>query len=80
MFADLTALIASLNAMSPLAIIALLAFIINHLVRGHRVMTAQVDKLRLNDLHNLPEMMETLRRIEAALTAGFATIIAKQDK
>ena len=66
----LITLLTTLNSLSPLAVIALLGLIIWTMVRNHK-------ELKDNDLHSLPEVVETLRRMETAQAAGFATIIAK---
>lgn len=56
-------LLTALNAMSPLAVIALLAIVIYQLVlqgKGQR-------KIATNHLHGLPEMASSLERIEGLL-------------
>ena len=65
---------------SPLAVIALLAYIIYLLVRGKgnlRTLSAKQETIASNHLHGLPEMLELLRssrdaleRIEAAIHEG----------
>ncbi len=72
----LQATIGTLNSASPYAIIMLALLIIRQLTAHQK----QLKQLRTNDLHEMPEMAESLRRIEQALTAGFATVIAKIDK
>lgn len=69
----LVTLLASLNALSPLAVIALLAVIIYKQVQGH----TQVATLKSNDLHEMPEMAESLRRIEVMLATEFSYIRAR---
>lgn len=53
----------SLNALSPLAVIALLAYVIFLQVKNQRGQS----RIATNHLHELPEMMNALRRIEEAL-------------
>lgn len=69
----------TLNNLTPLAVIALLGVIIFLLVRGKESAATreQVTTLKENDLHHLPEMIETLRRIEFSLTDNFSWIRAK---
>lgn len=70
---SLIALLNALNALSPLAVIALLGTIIYMQVKNHK----QVETVKHNDLHELPEIAETLRRIEVSMTDNFAYIRAK---
>lgn len=69
----LLAVLTTLNAMTPLGVIALLATIIYLQVKSHK----QVDTLKTNDLHELPEVVESLRRIEILLASEFSYIRAK---
>lgn len=61
----LTPLIAALNSITPLGEIALLTFIIWKQTKGSQ----QVATITDNHLHSMPEMLETLQRIEVSLTA-----------
>ena len=74
---DLTGLIGALNSLSPLAIIGLLGFIIFFQVRNQRDNSSQLTKIETNDLHQLPDMVETLQRIEVMLSREFAFIRAR---
>lgn len=66
-------MITALNSMSPLAIIGLLCFIVWKQLENRKTM----EKVQTNDLHELPEMAETLRRIEIAQSQSFALIIER---
>lgn len=60
----------SLLSASPLAVIALLSYVIYLLVWGKGNLpglSQQSTTIAENHLHELPEMMETLKRIEMAL-------------
>lgn len=67
----LISLLQTLNSLSPLAVIALLAVVIFYQVKHSN----EVVSLKSNDLHELPEMADTLRRIETNQATSFATII-----
>ncbi len=73
----LTDLLTTLNTLSPLAVIGLLAAIIFMQVRNRTEANAHVAHLQSNDLHELPEIAETLRRIEVSMTENFAYIKAR---
>lgn len=76
----LIALLQMLNSLSPLAVIALLGLVIFLLVRGNSQtieIKEKTTEIKENDLHILPEMADTLRRIEVQQAAAFSTIIAK---
>ena len=76
----LITLLTTLNSLSPLGIIALLALVLFLQARNHQAASNHADAIadiRNNDLHELPTMLETLRRIETAQATGFATVIAK---
>jgi hypothetical protein len=68
---ELLALLELLNKFSPLGLAALLAVIVVFLlVKGG----TQMDKLQNNHLHDLPEMRESLQRIEVTLAGGFSEL------
>ena len=63
-------LLSQLNTLSPLGVIALLGLIIYMLVKAKDAkvdVAAQIDIIRENHLHGLPEMTEALKRIETVL-------------
>ena len=60
-------LLSLLNSLSPLAVIGLLGVIIFLLVKGKERVSAQVETLATNHLHELPSIAETLRRMEETL-------------
>lgn len=65
-------LIAALNTITPLGVIALLGFVIYELVQrrrnpSNRDLDARIATMISNHLHELPEMAATLRRMESAL-------------
>ena len=69
----------TLNTLSPLAVIALLAVVVFLQTKNHKSSTWQADtiaSIKDNDLHELPGIAETLRRIENTQASSFATIIA----
>ena len=63
-------LLATLNSMTPLAVIALLGLVIFLQVKNQK----KIGKIEDNDLHDLPEMAETLQRIEVMLSKEFSYI------
>ncbi len=75
-------LLKTLNSLSPLAVIALLGVVIYKLVGGNKSLTSisedsssKLNEIATNHLHELPDMAETLRRIESQQTAAFAKMI-----
>jgi hypothetical protein len=77
MLDGVTTLLETLNSLSPLAVIALLAVIIYLQMRGKQ----QVDTLKTNDLHHLEghleDMYHSLQRVEVLLSKEFAYIRAR---
>ena len=73
-------LLATLNSLSPLAVIALLGLIIFMMVKA-KTDTSAVDQkvtdLGTNHLHCMPEMLETLQRIEVKMGEEFSFIRAR---
>jgi hypothetical protein len=57
----------ALNTLSPLAVIGLLAYVVYLLVNNRKETTTKLDEVTSNHLHELPEIADTLRRIESAL-------------
>ena len=76
---SLVSLLNTLNSLSPLAVIALLGTVIFLLVKGKTAADKKVDEIRGNDLHELADMAETLRRIEISLAREFVAIQTKLD-
>ncbi len=76
MVESLVVLLETLNTLSPLAVIGLLAVIIYVMVYKQPT-NRDFHKLTSNDLHELPEMAETLRRIEINMSQNFATILER---
>lgn len=73
-------LLQTLNTLSPLAIIGLLSVIIYVIVWKQptkREFSRELNVIKSNDLHELPEMAESLRRIELMLADNFSYIRAK---
>ena len=62
---EIVSLLTTLNGLSPLAVIALLGVVIFQLVRNKQ----QVAIIQDNHLHSLPDMVDTLQRIEVTLSA-----------
>ena len=73
MFESLVSLLATLNSLSPLAVIALLALVLFYQAKNEK----NLHTLRTNDLHEFPDVIEALRRIEVSMEKNFSTIIAK---
>lgn len=85
MLHEIVEFIAALNTISPIAIIGLLVTTLYLMVRGKNTLQNTVgqvqtdiqqnmNKLETNDLHELPEIAETLRRIEVKLSEEFSYI------
>lgn len=77
---SILALFASLNGLSPLAIIGLLGVVIYQLVMSK----SQVATIQENHLHDLPtiaadvrSMVETLQRMEVSMSENFSHIKAR---
>ena len=64
------------SKLSPIAIIGLLVGLLYVVLTKHNQGQAQVEDLRANDLHELREMAETLRRIEVSQAENFATVVS----
>ena len=62
-----------LNTLSPLAVISLLGVCIFYLVRHQKVLTT----VKTNDLHEMPEIADTLRRIETLMVSLDAYLRAR---
>lgn len=60
-------LLNTLNTLSPLAVIGLLGTVIFLLVKGKTATDTKVETLTTNHLHDLPDMAESLKRIEGLL-------------
>lgn len=70
-------IIEALNMLSPLGLAAGLAYLIYVVVTGKTSTDVKIDTMRGNDLHELSEMAETLRRIEANQIENFAYLRAR---
>lgn len=57
----------ALNALHPLAIIALLVLVLFYVIRNNKTAVASMDTLQSNHLSELPEIKLTLRIIAASL-------------
>lgn len=55
------------NSLTPLAVIGMLVTVILLLVKHQKTNSAAMVTLKTNDLHELPEAVESLRRIEGLL-------------
>jgi len=66
-------LLKALNSVTPLGLTVLALLIIMLQVRQ----SSRVQKIETNDLHNLPEMAETLQRIEVVLNREFSYLRAR---
>lgn len=64
------------NSLTPLAIIGLLVGIL-YILLWKQPLKKDIEDIQDNDLHELPDMAATLRRIEISQTQAFATIIAR---
>ena len=65
------------KTLSPLAIIGLLIGVIYMVLAQRQQVQSHFDRLRENDLHELGEMTDTLRRIEVKLSEEFSFIRAR---
>lgn len=74
---SLIALLETLNSLTPLAVIALLGIVIFFQTQNQKKNAAQMTKIETNDLHQLPDMLETLQRIEVVLNREFSYIRAR---
>jgi len=74
---SILSLLNTLNTLSPLAVIALLGVVIFMLVKGKTATDFKVDSIATNHLHDLPEAIEILRRIELKLGEEFSYIRAR---
>lgn len=74
----------ALNSLSPLAVIGLLGYIIFMLVKGKTAAgktaataAQKIHEVQTNHLHELPEILATLQRIEVKLGEEFSYIKAR---
>jgi hypothetical protein len=79
MIESLITLLQTLNTLSPLAVIGLLAVVLYMMVYK-QPSKQELDTIRFNDLHDLPEIAETLRRIELNMSENFAYLRATLDR
>lgn len=76
----LVSLLNVLNTLSPLAVIALLALVLFMQAKNAKHVESarnEVETLRTNDLHEMPDILATLQRIEVKLGEEFAHIRAR---
>ena len=85
--AELIAFLTLLNSLTPLGIIALLTLVLFYQARNNHIASETAEKAALvakkmstNDLHDLPEIAETLRRMEVSMERYFALIIATLNR
>ena len=71
---SLITLLTTLNTLSPLAVIALLSIVIYLLVKGKTEVSEKVTNISDNHLHELPEILATLQRIEVSMAKEFSWI------
>lgn len=74
---DIIGIVGALNSLSPLGLAAGLGYVIYLLVRGKQHVQGEIHQIRTNDLHELGDMAETLRRIEVKISEEFSYIRAK---
>ena len=70
-------IVEALNTVSPLGLAAGLAYLIYVQLKGKTAVDTKVDSLATNHLHDLPEAIEILRRIEIKISEEFAYLRAK---
>ena len=70
-------LLTAANSLTPLAVIGLLVVVIIMLVKGKKDVDTKVTAISDNHLSNLPEIAETLRRMEISMSENFAYIKAR---
>lgn len=73
---SLISLLTALNTLSPLAVIGLLSVII-YVIVYKQPSKQELHTIKTNDLHHLPEMAETLRRMELSMSENFAYLRAR---
>ena len=76
----LVSLVGAANSLTPLAIIGLLVIILLYQAKNARHVEGarkEVQTIRTNDLHELPEIVATLQRIEVKLSEEFSYIRAR---
>lgn len=66
-----------LNSLSPLAVIALLSLVLFYQARNKDKAENNFDSLTSNHLHELPDILVVLQRMEVANATAFAAILAK---
>lgn len=66
----------ALSGISPIGVIALLAFIIREQIQSRKGQ----NKIATNHLHDLPDIAETLKRIEQLQRDGFKDLSVKAEK
>lgn len=72
MIEEIVSIVTALNSLTPVAIIGLLAFVLFYQAKNNKAAVDHTETLATikgNDLHELPEMADTLRRIEYMLQA-----------
>jgi len=67
-------LLKTLNSLSPLAVIALLGLIIYKQVKDKPASEASVEEIKSNHLHEMPEIVAALQRMESTLQRIEVTI------
>ena len=73
-------LLTTLNSLSPLAVIALFGLVIFMMVKAKTdtsTVVQKVNDLGTNHLHCMPDILETLQRIEVKLSEEFAYLKAR---
>jgi hypothetical protein len=76
-----------LSTLSPVGLAGMLAYIIYLLIKGRTAADAKVETIASNHLHELPELVDTsrkiidvLQRIENRMVEDFTVIKAKLEK
>ena len=77
MIETLLSLLSALNALSPLGVIALLGVVLFFLAKERTAVISKVDNIADNHLHDLPEILATLQRMEVNMSSNFEYIKAK---
>ena len=79
MIESIITLLNTLNTLSPLAVIGLLAVII-YVIVYRQPSKQELNVIKTNDLHYLPEMADSLQRIEVNMRENFAYIRATLER
>lgn len=83
---SIISLLATLNSLSPLAVIALLGLVL-YVTIYKQPSRSDLDTIKSNHLHELPQiakdlrrMSDTMQRMETNMSTSFAAILGRMDR